>query len=79
MGNPKAQIQDSIVELTYQINQLRKKLGDCKATNRLYNKMIVKRAVLKSELATQKSSNIVSFFKKLKRGRKEKLISDYFK
>lgn len=79
MAKPNEQIQDNIIELTYQLSQLKKNLKDCKSTNRLYNRMIVRRAVLRQELTELNNKNIVSFFKKFKPKKRENLISDYFK
>ena len=78
----KQQIKDSIIDLNYKINMLQRKLNNTKASQMLYNKMIVARAVLRKKLEAFENTVFASFFDKfkfIKKSRNEKLICDYFK
>ncbi len=65
--------------LNYLISQLKDRLNS-EELNRIYNRLLLERAVLRKKVENAKSKNVlISFCQKLARKKSEKLICDYFK
>jgi len=72
------QVEESILQLDYQIKQLQKHIDNCETSNKLYNRLLVERAVKRSQLNNKKSLNLISWFQKKLKLTPKKRICDYF-
>ena len=82
MKKKQTEIENSINYLTCVLNKLQTKIDDDNEYNKAYNKLLIERAELRKKLNYAKSNKIMLLFKnnlcRLKFGKKEKLICDYF-
>ncbi|MBS4759172.1 MAG: hypothetical protein KHX03_00550 [Clostridium sp.] len=71
-------LRQSILTLNTQLLKLKDKLDISEENNIKYNKILIKKAILKKELDESKNTILQKFFKKFSH-KGEKLICDYFK
>ena len=71
-------LRQSILTLNTQLHKLKDSLEVCEECNVKYNKILIKKAILKKELENSKNTFLQKFFKKFSH-KGEKLICDYFK
>lgn len=79
--NKKTEIECSINYLTCVLEKLKTKIDDNDEYNRVYNSLLVKRAILRQKLSQDKTGRMFDvLFNNLQLafGKKEKLICDYF-
>jgi hypothetical protein len=74
------EMQESILKLNYQISQLKKNADKSEVTSKLYNRLLIERAILRKKTNSKKPKRIIDILKeKFSSKSKEKCISDYFK
>ena len=81
MTNKKTDIEHSIKVLTRQITLFKKVLNKSSVSDKIYNRMLIERAVYLDKLKTKKNSNFMKNICKklgLLKQTKKTLICDYF-
>ncbi len=71
-------LRQSMLTLNTQLSKLKDKLAVSEDDNVKYNKILIKKAILKKELDDSRNTFLQKFFKKFSH-KGEKLICDYFK
>jgi hypothetical protein len=78
----KTEIEYSINYLTCVLEKLKTKIDENDEYNRVYNSLLVKRAILRQKLAQSGTNKLFDILKEnlnlLKFSKKERLICDYF-
>lgn len=74
------EMKASINKLTFQLNKLKKHADESESSSKMYNKMLIQRAIYRKRCKKNNSWSLLNFIiKKLQKKKSPKLISDYFK